>query len=263
MYRLSICAIAKNEHFSLEEWVNYHRAVGVEHFYIYDNDSEIPVHQTLVKYVDAGLVTVVDFPGLSRQMPSYNDCLSRFGKDNQWIAFIDCDEFLVPKEGGEVPEILNKYFYNYGSLQVNWVIFSSNGHEMRPPGLVIENYTKATTSAHVDNLHTKAIVQPSRVRAAGSNPHHFVMKPGFYAVGEDFEGVPNAWSKTHRVSKLQLNHYTNKSREDFLMKISKGRADASHLPVANLNNFNKVEQAVLVEDTAILRFVEKTKALYL
>lgn len=258
--KLAIGAIAKNEHFGLKEWVAYHRVVGVEHFYIYDNDSMIPVAETLAREIGAGYVTCIPFPGLSRQMPAYNDCLVRFGQDNAWIAFIDCDEFLLPKEGDSVPEILNKYFVNYGSLQVNWVLFGSNKHEKRPEGLVIENYIKATTSEYKDNLHTKAIVQPNKTICAGSNPHHFLMKPGFFAVGENFEGVSNAWSRIHSVCKLQINHYTNKSKEDFLMKISKGRADAAHLPTVNLDNFNRVNEASQVEDTTILRFLDRTKA---
>jgi hypothetical protein len=258
MYKLAVCAIVKNE-LDLPEWCAFHKVIGADHIYIYDNNSLVPVHETLAKYIEMGYVTCIDFPGLSRQMPAYNDCLRRFGSDSQWIAMIDADEYLVPKKTDSVPDILDQ-FEEFGGLQVNWVLFGSNGHEKRPEGLVIENYTKASTSAYKENLHTKAIVQPQFTMGAGGNPHHFTYTHSYYAVDEKCQRVPNAWSTQHSVELLQLNHYTNKSMEDFLMKINKGRADAAHLPTANLDNFRKTDAACQVEESTILRFVDRTKA---
>lgn len=262
MHKLSISVIAKNEHLYLEEWVNYHRAVGVEHFYIYDNESAIPITQTLSKYIAAGCVDVINYPGPSRQMPSFDHCLRNFGKDNQWIAFVDCDEFLVPKKTDYVTDILDQ-FANYGALQVNWVLFGSNGWKERPNGMVIENYTLATNSDWNDNLHTKAIVQPQFTKGPGGNPHHFIYLHNHHAVDEQYRSVPNAWNTAHSVEKIQLNHYTNKSLEDLKDRKSKGRADGAHLPTKTLQNFEELDKASTVKETSILRFIDKTKALYL
>jgi hypothetical protein len=260
MYKLSIGAIAKNEHFGLEEWVNYHRVVGVEHFYIYDNDSQIPVRQTLAKYINAGLVTVIEFPGLSRQMPSYTHCLQNFGGGSEWIAFIDCDEFLLPKQCDSVPEVLQQY-HAFGGHQVNWILFGTSGHVTRPEGLVIENYTLASKPEWPDNLHTKAIVQPRYTLSAGSNPHYFHFKNGFHSVDEEFQIVSNAFSNKHCNKYLQINHYTTKSLEEFQAKISKGRADAAHLPTAKLENLYKLDMACTDKHIEIQRFVERLEAL--
>ena len=260
MHKLAICAIAKNEHFGLEEWVAYHRVVGVEHFYIYDNDSMVPVRQTLAKGIAAGYITCIEYPGLSKQMPAYTDCLTNFGKDNEWIAFIDCDEFLFPKQTDYVPDVLDG-FINYGSLQVNWILFGSSGHIQRPQGLVIENYTKASTKDYKENLHTKAIVQPQYAIRAGGNPHHFIFQPGYIAVNEGYHHVPNAWSAIHSVEKLQLNHYTIKSLDDFIMKVNKGRADAAHLQGVKREDFDKVDSFCQSDNTDIYRFLERTKVM--
>ena len=45
-YFLSLCCIIKNERY-LEEFIIYYRLLGVEHFYIYDNDSSIPIQERL------------------------------------------------------------------------------------------------------------------------------------------------------------------------------------------------------------------------
>jgi hypothetical protein len=38
-FYLAMCAIAKNEGRYLQEWIEYHKLLGVEMFYIYDNES--------------------------------------------------------------------------------------------------------------------------------------------------------------------------------------------------------------------------------
>lgn len=260
MYKLSVCGIAKNEQHGLREWVNYHRLVGVEHFYIYDNDSTVPVRETLAKEIATKYVTCIEYPGPSKQMPAYTDCLNRFGQDNEWIAFIDCDEFLLPKGTDNVYQIVDQYS-NYGSLQVNWIIFGSNGHIERPSGLVIESYTKGTAVDWVENLHTKAIVQPKYTQCAGTNPHHFRHHPGYIAIDEQFRQVPNAWSQTVSVDRIQINHYTTKSLEDWKMKVAKGRADAAHLSGRSLHDLAEIDAPCTIEYTDILRFVRPTKQL--
>lgn len=256
---LSVCAIAKNETPYLEEWVNFHRVVGVEHFYIFDNESDIPVKNTLSKYVESGLITVINYPGKSMQMPSYTHCLNVYGKDNKWIAFIDCDEFLVPKEKDSVPEVLSDY-EKFGGLNVSWRIFGSSGHKTKPNGLMIENYTMAMPRDHYENTHTKAIVQTDKALRAGTNPHYCVFKPGYYSVSEDLKPVPNAWTP-HCANKLQLNHYFLKSQEEFKIKIQRHRADAAHLEGRKLEDFEKFDNLCKEKDECALRFLDKTKSL--
>ena len=38
-YYFSICAIFKDESLSIKEWIEYHKLIGVEHFYLYNNNS--------------------------------------------------------------------------------------------------------------------------------------------------------------------------------------------------------------------------------
>lgn len=258
---LSICAIARDEDLYLDEWINFHRAVGVEHFYIFDNESSIPIKDTLSKYVSDGLVTVINYPGKSMQMCAYTHCLNVYGKLSKWIAFIDCDEFLIPKQKDTVPEILCDY-EPYGGFNVSWRIFGSNGHKSKPEGLMINNYTMAIPNDHYENTHTKAIVQPEKTLRAGSNPHHCVFKPGYYSVSEDFKVVPNAWSP-HCSDKLQLNHYFTKSFDEFKTKITRPRADAAHMTGRVLEDFYKFDDICTEKDECALRFVENTKNLLL
>ena len=38
-YFISVACIIKNEGPYLKEWIEYHKLIGVEHFYVYDNES--------------------------------------------------------------------------------------------------------------------------------------------------------------------------------------------------------------------------------
>jgi hypothetical protein len=46
-YYLSTCCMIKDENEYGEEWINYHRKIAVKHFYIYDNNSKVPIADTL------------------------------------------------------------------------------------------------------------------------------------------------------------------------------------------------------------------------
>ena len=48
-YYISICLLAKNENNYINEWLKWHIDLGVEHFYIYDNDSDIPLINNIYK----------------------------------------------------------------------------------------------------------------------------------------------------------------------------------------------------------------------
>ncbi len=59
---LSVCAIYKNEARYLAEWIEFHLLAGVEHFFLYDNNSTDDHRDVLAPYVRAGLVSVTDWP---------------------------------------------------------------------------------------------------------------------------------------------------------------------------------------------------------
>ncbi|MDR0796472.1 MAG: glycosyltransferase family 92 protein, partial [Tannerella sp.] len=55
-YYLTVCAIAKNEGPYFKEWIEWHQKIGVEKFYIYDNESGDHTKEVLEPYIESGLV---------------------------------------------------------------------------------------------------------------------------------------------------------------------------------------------------------------
>ena len=49
---LAFTSIFKNENTYLGEWLEYHRIVGVDHFYLYDDDGSPEARELLQPYIE-------------------------------------------------------------------------------------------------------------------------------------------------------------------------------------------------------------------
>ena len=126
-YYLSICAIFKDESLSMKEWVEYHRLVGVDHIYLYNNNSTDDSCKILQPYINEGYVTLIDWPmAPPSQAQAYNDFKKKYIDETNWVAFIDLDEYICPKKAFDIKDLL-KDFESYPSLLVYWRMFGSSG----------------------------------------------------------------------------------------------------------------------------------------
>ncbi len=254
MYSLTVCTMIQGENSYLPEWIAHHAGIGVEHFFIYDNESPTPLARTLEPEVRSGLATVVPIQGRFMQLAAFNDGLRRFGPDCRWMAFLDLDEFLNPKRHDDLPALLESY-QDCGGLAVHWQMFGSSGHEVRPPGLEIENFLTKADVRYVHNRHLKCIVRPEAVESLAS-PHHAVFRPGYECVNENRFRVLGGQGEVS-VDVVQLNHYYTRSRKEYGEKIARGRVDYDG-PMSF--TFDEINPALnRVRDESILRFVPRVK----
>lgn len=258
---LSICAVYRDEAPYLREWVEFHRLVGVERFFLYDNNSGDDHRRALAPYVDDGSVTIHDWPQWPAQIQAYDDCLKRHRDDSRWTAFIDLDEFLFSPEGIPLPEVLRE-FEEFPGVGVNWAVFGSSGHRDKPPGLVLESYVRRSDDPGI-NRHVKSIVNPRRVRAF-CLPHFFMYDQGL-AVDErrrPITGPPFSHTDGVSFERMRLNHYAVKSEEEFRLKLARGPADSS---IPKRDRFSETQLARMagqyndVEDRTIQMHLEELK----
>lgn len=125
-YKVTLCAIFKNEGAYLKEWIEFHKIIGVEHFYLYNNNSNDDYKIVLKDYIDNGDITLIDWPGDQQQREVYQDCIKRFSKESNWIGFIDIDEFLIPVKHDNIYDFLSR-FKHRGSVLIYWKMFGSSG----------------------------------------------------------------------------------------------------------------------------------------
>lgn len=252
---LAICAIMKNEGSYLMEWLEFHKLVGVEKFYLYDNSSTDNTIDVITSYVNREEVIYHYWPEHPGQMSAYSHCLKNYGKSSEWIAFIDLDEFLFPTEADDLKIVLEE-FVDYSAVGVNWLLFGTSGYETKPEGLQIENFTLRAPQSHGPNKHVKCIVRPSQILRP-KNPHVFEYINGS-AVTENKELLKGHHSKTHSVKKLCINHYTTRSKEESLAKMQRGRATKKEK--RDINYFENLEIVLNKEqDLTIQRFLPKLK----
>ncbi|MGH2978165.1 MAG: glycosyltransferase family 92 protein [Solirubrobacterales bacterium] len=224
---LSVCAIYRDEAPYLREWIEFHRLVGVERFFLYNNDSQDAHRAELAPYVDEGVVELRDWPFFPGQLTAYEDCLKRHRDDARWIAFIDLDEFLFSPTGRPVSEVLAA-FDRWPGVVVNWAVFGTSGHLTPPAGLVIENYVQRSGGQGY-NCQVKSIVDPRRV-ANFCSPHFFTYRGG-NAVDENQRVMdrPRGWTDTVSFSLLRVNHYVTRSEAEYLKKLDTPTAAIAHM----------------------------------
>lgn len=224
--------IVKNEAQYLKEWIEYHRIIGIEHFVIYDNESTDNTRDLLNEYIQKGIVSYTLVKGAKQQMNCYEDAIARYRKITKWMSFTDVDEFIYMHNSNSLSEFLENY-RNSAGIGINWNMFDSNEHETRPnQGFVISNFTRCLL--HKDDLsenrHIKTIVNPKLIHHF-SNPHLPTVKfpqslfKRNSIVTENQEKISIPLTKANSTSKIQINHYFSKSKEEYIKKISRGRAD--------------------------------------
>jgi hypothetical protein len=206
--RVAACLRFRDEARFLEEWLEYHIAAGVDHFFLYNNFSEDNYQEVLRPYQERGQVTLIDWPRKPASPEAENDCIARTRGRFEWVGFIDADEFVVVRDHRSVPEVLDG-FGDVPAVALQWYVYGSNGHERRPQDWVIRAYTRRATEP---NLHFKVFVRPEQV-TRNRNSHNFYYLRARCAVRE-----PRVRQPGYAAERAWINHYYSKSLEDYLDK---------------------------------------------
>lgn len=221
---LTIAAIYRNEGRYLREWIEFHRLVGVERFFLYNNESTDDHMEVLRPYIDEGVVVWEDFPGFPPQLKCYQHVIDTRREGARWIAVIDIDEFLFSPTGRPVPEILRD-FEDYPGVAVNCTVFGTSGHQTPPPGLVLENYTRRLGLDRPRTKAVKLIVDPARTEGIGISAHNFRYFDGAQAVDMLRRPLRSTFSETPALDLLRINHYFTRSQEERERKLVAPRVD--------------------------------------
>lgn len=278
-YELCACTMFRNEARYFDEWITFHRAVGVEHFYLYNNQSTDNFREMLAPWINRGVVTLLDWGREGGQVGAFNDCIRRFRMEARWIAFLDVDEFLFSPETRDLRKVLPRY-EGYPAIFVYWILFGSGGHVNRPEGSIIENFTrcmdleaaKSDEFKHGDALRQrdtyvtgwakdgKAIANPRLVKK------YYVHQPEHVwegvVIDEKFRPHLRRMPGTVDLScsVFRINHYWSKSIEDIRCKVLKGNACWDNKPNAKLDRWLERERFLnATEDDLLVRFWSDVK----
>lgn len=224
-YDISICAIFKNESKFLDEWIKLHTAIGIDHFYLYNNNSTDDYLKILNPYINVGLVDLIEFPGEFKQMEAYEDCYLKRKNESNWIAFIDIDEFICPISNENIIEFL-KPFNHFPNFAIYMKMFGSNDLKIHDyTKYVVEQYTKCWPKY---SKYTKMICNMNFPINEFYSPHQFLSKIFGITIPpiNQFKKIIYNIDKVSitDLNNIQLNHYWCKAEDVFFERLENGWA---------------------------------------
>lgn len=232
-YKFCVATVIRDEGRYLEEWLEYHLAVGVQHFIIYNHMSTDNTSEILQRYESLGLVTQIpwtdiDYKNLVKsqsrmeQIQAFNHALLFMKDKTQWLSFLDADEFIVPANNESIVNILNE-LDTLPVLNIYWRCFGSSGYTEKTSDLVIKRFTMRAPDGVGVNQLNKCIVQPSFCRKL-LDPHTVETLFGDFGVNIRKEIIQNIPEKREKAcyERITVHHYHTKSWGDYLEKVSRG-----------------------------------------
>lgn len=266
-YYLSECLMIKNENQYLHEHIVSDMEAGIDHFYIYDDRSDVPVEEYLKnnypELLDYCTITVVDDSWINpiydeKQRSIYNRFLDDYGDETVWCSITDTDEIWEGDLKKFCKEAEESGVYR---IFVPWTIHGCNGHIFNDgnPFSLKERFVDSVISL-IDfplnklqelNMYCgKSIVYCDKELNKGYHLTVHVIIPSIYEK-ENLIKIDDDWvSKTdydywsdivnkYKTSDFRLNvtlhHYFFRSVEEYLVKMLRGYKHISH--IVRDNNF--------------------------
>ncbi|WVZ11737.1 hypothetical protein V8G54_016267 [Vigna mungo] len=190
-YELCACTMVWNQASALREWVMYHAWLGVERWFIYDNNSDDDVEKVVQDLDLQGFnVSRKSWPWIKTQEAGFSHCALRAREECKWVGFFDVDEFFYfpsefhqnLREGVPGENALKSVVANFSSsksiaeIRTACHSFGPSGLHSPPKQGVTLGYTCRLQSPE----RHKSIVRPDLLDISLLNVvHHFQLREGF------------------------------------------------------------------------------------
>ncbi|KAL4302791.1 hypothetical protein GQ457_10G025410 [Hibiscus cannabinus] len=186
-YELCACTMLWNQASALREWIMYHAWLGVERWFVYDNNSDDGTQQVIRELDFLGYnVSRHAWPWIKTQEAGFSHCALRARNECNWVGFFDVDEFYYfprhHRSGLLGPNLLRSLVANYSSSRTIAEIrtvchsFGPSGLSSPPSQGVTVGYTCRLQSSE----RHKSIVRPDSLNETLLNVvHHFQLRKGF------------------------------------------------------------------------------------
>ncbi|KAK7362136.1 hypothetical protein VNO77_04237 [Canavalia gladiata] len=180
-FELCACTMVWNQARAIREWVMYHAWVGVERWFIYDNNSDDEIDDVVGELEIEGYnISRVIWPWIKSQEAGFSHCSLRAKDECKWVGFFDVDEFFYFNKGQ--PNSLRSLVANFSSKK-SIAQITTGCHNFGPSGLRTHP-KQGVTVGYTCRLRTperhKSIVRPDLLHQSLLNVvHHFELHQGF------------------------------------------------------------------------------------
>lgn len=190
-HELCACTMLWNQAPALSEWIMYHAWLGVERWFIYDNNSDDGIEDVVSELDSQGYnVTRQSWPWIKTQEAGFSHCALKARDECTWVGFFDVDEFFYfPREfrkrrGNGIPgeNSLRKLVSNFSDSETIAEL-RTDCHSFGPSGLS-SHPSQGVTAGYTCRLQSperhKSIVRTDLLDVTLLNVvHHFRLREGF------------------------------------------------------------------------------------
>ena len=282
-YKVSICAIFKNEAPFLREWIEYHLMIGVEHFYLYNNNSEDNYEEVLEPYIKRGLVEVKLWEQNHAQMMAYKDFYEHKRNETNWVSFLDIDEFICLRKVFNTKNWKKNYnnrlstnnisvwldsFKKYPAVLMYFKMFGTSGKQSHDYNkLVIEQYTVSWAGLY--KIGKCFINTKYDIANYNTQTHHcpamwvrfWKFKIKVHPVNAlkifiDYD-IHFQWLYKDSWISIQVNHYWSKAWDIYVKQMNMTDVYFKESPKKDPNYFYYHEEHNITSEYTIFRYLTK------
>lgn len=218
--KVCIVAILKDEINFIDEWLVYHKLIGIDHFFLYDNDPKFPL-QTYTE-PHSSYVTIIpwvynrnDSSEPMPQLAAYRHAVDNLLTGYEWVAFIDGDEFIVLKENDDIHEFLVG-FKHFSAVSLNWHLFGHNGFYDNPEHLITATLIRRMK---MPSIRVKTITRVNEILLIRS-AHYCELRRGTRVDANLRQASDRLYpGKTNRAN---INHYQSRSFKNWMNRVNRG-----------------------------------------
>lgn len=204
---LAECLLIRDENHLLLEHLGCNVVAGVEHFFIYDNMSRVPVIEFLRENAREflNICTVARYQGRDNlQLDCYADYVAAHRDDWEWSVFCDTDECFT----GNIRDAIKAFGDRYNCLSFSPILHGCNGHLPRPSGGTMQELYGGDILSRAHDWY-KVCARTADIET--EHVHYNIMrnKRMVYLTADTYP---------HCV----LHHYRFRSLEDYIIKMQRG-----------------------------------------
>lgn len=228
--RVVVCAIAKNEHLYINEWVKHYIDLGVDKIYLYDNDDAKGKY--VGNYINqkyANKVVIKNVRGIKRknfQHDVYTRFYWNYCMTFDYCLFCDIDEFLVGIEN--IKDWLSTIKAN--QIRIKWRLFGDDDVIKRDMTIPVKDFFKneITESLCNDLVRKNNLENQAKFILKGRMSNVYINSCHYGSFGNTNEPMPSVLpsgkpcnSKTaiyedYSGETVFINHYMTKTLDEFI-----------------------------------------------
>lgn len=214
-YELCMMTQIKYDQHLIPDYLAYYRRMGVDRFYLYDNNSPNGLDQYANHYTE-----IVHWPWNRSQFQAHTHFVLASRSRCRYAAFFDLDEYVFI--GGTGPSLLKRYVryrssQGYPQILFMHIMMAGAGHIQRPWGSLPELYTRVRT-------YQKNFGMSTTIQTNHSWTTHRVNRV-FGGKLPAYENRTTDLSPTNFQNTAVVIHYVSRSWEEFVDKAREGNSN--------------------------------------